>query len=222
MAAPLFPDPAGPPRLLAEVTGIFAGVPFVRSLAVFGSLAEGRADRWSDVDLLVECDDGARCPWLAAGALRQAKPVLFYRKFSLVEQPSGRYWFAGESLFHRLDVSFHSPEEMAGRQRTHEARGWVVRPLAVPACRPMRSDPVVAVPLAISEREAEIGLWLYRTLNALQAHLRHGGRATELQAAAAGLRTSLAGIERDAVMAGGRIGELAYRVLAMAGECARR
>jgi hypothetical protein len=74
---------------LAEVTG-------VRRIASFGSVAAGRADPWSDLDLFVACADVDRTAWVAAAAIRAAKPVLIYRMFTGVPQPSGRYWFADE------------------------------------------------------------------------------------------------------------------------------
>jgi hypothetical protein len=89
---------------LAEVTG-------VRRIASFGSVAAGRADPWSDLDLFVACADVDRTAWVAAAAIRAAKPVLFYRMFTGVPQPSGRYWFADEAPFTRLDVSFYAPAD---------------------------------------------------------------------------------------------------------------
>src|SRR5207248_11234760 len=85
----------------------------VRNIETFGSIAAGRGDQWSDLDLLVSCEMPEQTAWLAAAAIRSTKCVAFYRMFSSVSQPSGRYWFCNESPFHRLDVTFHSPTEHA-------------------------------------------------------------------------------------------------------------
>ena len=95
-------------RLKQEIVAALAEVPGVLRIASFGSVAVGQADLWSDLDLLVEVDQTA---WLAAAAIRLTKPVLFYRPFTGVPQPSGRYWFADESPFTRLDVSFYAPAD---------------------------------------------------------------------------------------------------------------
>ena len=69
------PDPEGPERVARRVIATLAALPFVRNIALFGSLAEGRADCWSDVDLCVACDDVERTQWMAASAIRAAALV---------------------------------------------------------------------------------------------------------------------------------------------------
>jgi predicted nucleotidyltransferase len=117
------PRPAGErnqpsERVRDEVVGALAQLSAVREIASFGSMAEGRADVWSDVDLLVACEDVGRAAWLAAAAIRAAKPVLYYRMFTGVAQPSGRYWFEDEEPFNRLDVSFYSAPDLAAVRRS--------------------------------------------------------------------------------------------------------
>jgi predicted nucleotidyltransferase len=101
-------------ELLREIVTTLSQLTCVRSIHSFGSVAIGTSDQWSDLDLLVECADVDKTPWRAAAAIRALKPVLFYRMFSGVPQPSGRYWFCDESPFLRLDVSFHSTAEHRG------------------------------------------------------------------------------------------------------------
>jgi predicted nucleotidyltransferase len=100
-----------PRRILAEVLAALRQMSGVRKRATFGSVAERRADGWSDVDMFVACEEVERTAWTAAAAIRVAKPVGFYRTFTGVDQPSGRYWFADEAPFNRLDVSFYSTAE---------------------------------------------------------------------------------------------------------------
>jgi len=114
----LFPDPTRRSHLLSRILAALQAEAGVHSVALFGSLADKRADRWSDIDMIIACDNVEIRKWAAAWALREAIPVLFYQTFSLADQPSGRYWFVGESPFHKLDVSFVSLPEY---QRTvHE------------------------------------------------------------------------------------------------------
>src|SRR3954470_4293230 len=98
-------------RLQRELVASLSAITSIRNIDSFGSVAAGDADEWSDLDLLVWCELPEQTAWLAAAAIRSIKRVAFYRMFTGVSQPSGRYWFCNESPFHRLDVSFHSPEE---------------------------------------------------------------------------------------------------------------
>jgi len=103
------PHPAGTTCVAREMIATLALLPFVQHIALFGSLAEDRADCWSDVDLWVACEDVEQTQWIAAAAMRAAHPVLFYRMFSNAAQPAGRYWFAHASPFHKIDISFYPP-----------------------------------------------------------------------------------------------------------------
>jgi hypothetical protein len=164
-------------RIKDEVVRALAQVSAVRAIASFGSVAAGRSDEWSDVDLFVACDDVERAAWLAASAIRQAKPVLFYRTFSVGQQPSGRYWFADESPFNRLDVSFYSPDgfEVVCRDALHADHPVTVRSEYV---RVEQSTPPPGThlrpigPLDITPAEQAIGRLLYMHLEAAKAHRR--------------------------------------------------
>jgi hypothetical protein len=101
---------SGLERIRRELVAALSAITSVRKIDSFGSVATGCADQWSDLDLLISCEVPERAAWLAAAAIRSTKPVAFYRMFTGVAQPSGRYWFCNESPFHRLDVTFHSPE----------------------------------------------------------------------------------------------------------------
>lgn len=165
-----------------ELVAALSRLTAVRSIDTFGSLARGTADRWSDIDLLVWCEAPELTAWRAAGAIRVTKPVSFYRMFTGVAQPSGRYWFHSASPFHRLDVSFAAPEERApivanGVRAGHPvqlhteyvARGAVDLDVDARAFTP-------AAPCAITEHETELGRLLYVHLLAAKDHFR-GGRA---------------------------------------------
>jgi hypothetical protein len=212
-------DPAAAARVAGEVVAALGGLPFVRSVALFGTLADGTADAWSDVDMLVACGNCGETCWAAAEAIRMAKPVLFYRPFSTVPQPSGRYWFAGESPFHRLDVSFLGIEDYEKQVSDPVLIGHAltIREVELPPNRCLaRTVCVAPTPLDISGKEAEIGSWVVRMGNSIKAIMRARTPATPLAVAAEGLGAALDGVARDAVMGGGAIGVVAHQFLDMA------
>jgi len=158
-------------RFKDEVVRALAQVSTVRAIASFGSVAAGCSDQWSDVDLLVACDDVERSAWLAAAAIRQAKPVLFYRMFSAGRQPSGRHWFADESPFNRLDVSFYAPDgfEVVCRAGLHADNPVTVRSEYMPgaASTPPAGAHLRPIgPLDVTPAEHAIGRLLYMHLEA--------------------------------------------------------
>jgi len=166
-------------RIRDEIVAALATVEGVSRVASFGSLAEGRADAWSDLDLFVACENVAQTAWFAAAAIRAAKPVIFYRPFSGVAQPSGRYWFEDELPFHRLDVSFYAPAAFAtvGRDGLHKDYPVTVQSEYVraepPVDRGRGTGRSTAPPvLAISPAETEAGRLLYRHLEAAKARRR--------------------------------------------------
>jgi len=170
---------ASPPyRIKREIVAALSQLTCVRQVASFGSLAEGRADMWSDVDLLVACEEVERSAWMAAAAIHAAKAVIFYRTFTRVPQPSGRYWFAGELPFNRVDISFASVPDFvatcrAGDLQGHpitlctEYLGEVVADAAADASRLPACSP-----LAIGQAETEAGRHLYLHLEAVKNRLR--------------------------------------------------
>jgi predicted nucleotidyltransferase len=70
-------------RVRGEVVAALSAITAVRRIDSFGSLATGLADAWSDLDLLVACEDPQATAWLAAGAIRSSKRVAFYRMFTV-------------------------------------------------------------------------------------------------------------------------------------------
>lgn len=166
-------------RLKEELVAALAKVPGVRRVASFGSVAAGQADPWSDLDLFVACADVVRTAWFAAAAIRTAKPVLFYRMFTGVPQPSGRYWFADEAPFTRLDVSFYDPVafEAVCRNGLREDHPVTVRiehvsDHAPVALLPDAAGHAAAPVLDITPAETEAGRLLYVHLEAVKAERR--------------------------------------------------
>ncbi len=105
----LHPYASAPPRIALDVAEALAGCPAASRVTLFGSLAAGTHDGWSDVDMMC-VTHGLPGAWEAATALRELVPLRWYGPFSDLPQPSGRYWLYGESLFHSVDLSFRTAE----------------------------------------------------------------------------------------------------------------
>ena len=219
----LRPAVDGPQRIASEIVAALASLDGVRRIALFGSLAEGRADRWSDVDMIVACQDSDVTQWAAAAEIRRAKGVLFYQTFSTAEQPSGRYWFEGESPFHKLDVSLHPLAAYEAVRRGQAPDEYPMTLKEVYSAEPYDGTPSVAVaaaPLSFDAQETRIKQCHVPLMNSLRSRLRgrdlYPNSSAELEEKARELRGRLEGVSPDAVMAGGRIGQLAWRLVEMA------
>lgn len=194
-------------------------LPCVRRIALFGSLAENRADRWSDVDIRVACDNVESSRWTASTAIRSAFSVLYYRKFTAVEPPAGRYWFVGESPFHRLDIGFISMDEYQACKVNPEHSGHNMTLVEVYASDMVEIDSDSVHPACFyepaMEYETEVGSYLYFSIRALKQYLR-GECVQEKDIVRIGrLRELIPSIPSSLTMSGGRIGELADQVCKM-------
>ncbi len=99
--------------LLDRVSSALRGLPGATALVMFGSAADpARCDAWSDLDLQVASQDyvlsRAAWPWIlqGAGAIALAYPIS--------EQPGESAFsiaLAGESLYHKIDVSLSAAEK---------------------------------------------------------------------------------------------------------------
>jgi hypothetical protein len=188
-------------RMRRELVAALSAISSVRNIDSFGSVAAGCADQWSDLDLLVSCEVPEQTAWLAVAAIRSAKPVAFYRMFTGVAPPSGRYWFCNESPFHRLDITFHSPAEhaavrQAGVRGGHpiQLRPEYVAEVSADAPADPSPDTRLISPIErvdVTPCETEIGRLLYLHLEAAKAQLRgRPAKRNVLQTRAALLRAA--------------------------------
>ena len=213
----LYPSVRNLLRLQEKLVSLLSRLPFVESLALFGSIAENRSDRWSDIDLYVACKNVEDVSWLAASAIRLGKPVSFYRMFSVTGQPSGRYWFSDESPFQKLDISFHSPADYHDLLSSSAQKGFGIEEINV--VNSTKVDPAdLPEPcshLEVSSQEQEIGLWIRRVVDSLKAHLREKCELTETLSTVDGLRQATSRVDSGTVCAGGAVGHLSYCLLEM-------
>jgi hypothetical protein len=196
----LYPYRTTPRRIADDVVAVLASVPEVVAISLFGSLAGEDWDGLSDVDMLAGYDGGEDAAWACAETLRAALPVRYYRTFTGVEQPSGRYWFWGESAFHKVDVSFYPLTEYERRRVEGVRTGYPIASIEVmrrddeahsPPARPdsrhppARPEPVTvgsehprvegrAAPgrLVFDDREQAAGAAVYGLLECTKQYLR--------------------------------------------------
>lgn len=163
------------------------------------------------MDMLVACDDPSIEKWELASVIRAVKPVLYYRPFSTAEQPCGRYWFADESPFQKIDISFESADEYTACLNGGSKLGFAIKTLEVykrSGLAPYAFKDIKGEPLYINEVEQKIANNIYRSLRSLK-HCFRGDMDNrgfdELLAAEKDLL-------RDTTMAGGHIGELVHTI----------
>jgi predicted nucleotidyltransferase len=200
--AALLPYATTPKRLALDVVAALEGCAAVGRVALFGSIAAGRHDGFSDIDVLCEVADEAGA-WVAAHAVRVALPVRWHGPFSGVPLPSGRHWLEGESLFHLVDLSYNAPGEYE-RILREGMNGVAVHAVEVVTRAPQQ----VAAPdtrLEAVSAEREFTHALYMLVKHMRAYLRGEGEWEALAARmrnleAAALPDSPAGGDAGSVM----------------------
>ncbi len=199
----LYPYVTTPRRIALDLVDALAGCPAVSRVALFGSLAAGSNDGWSDIDALcvVEGVDG---PWQAAAALRRAMPLRWHGAFSGATSPSGRHWLLGESVLHSVDLSYGTREQVERRIAEAPAEQGLL--VDVRLDRPGDASEGRPAMDVLSE-EYEFTHSLYAALKAMKAYLRAAGpwedlaeRIKRLEEAARGLTERPPGSDPDDVM----------------------
>lgn len=186
----LYPYVTTPRRIALDLVDALATCPAVSRVVLFGSVAEGRHDGWSDVDALcaVEGEDG---PWQAAAALRRAMPMRWHGRFSSAGAPSGRHWLLGESVFHSIDLSYGSIEEIERRiAETPPEYAMVTDVRLDRPGQPSEGRP----PVEVLSEEYDFTHALYAMLKATKAYLRASGEWDEVAARMQALETAAQGL----------------------------
>lgn len=91
--------------LLNSLKELLPELPGFRSLSLYGSLAEGRADEYSDIDLIVMTDNVVDAKEQVLGVLERVGPI----EFSWLMNLSSDEWnptvvFLDQSYYHKLDL----------------------------------------------------------------------------------------------------------------------
>ncbi len=146
----------------------FARFPFVNRVLVFGSLARGEGDRWSDVDILVVTAGGSTQHWRLFAGLRQRKPILHHYIFTPRVEPVGGnvlgIVFRDESVFHNLDLNFMSSSEFLLPDAL-ERFGYVKELYVADRRHPVSGKDVPYPEVVIDPDERRIGLGIHSGAN---------------------------------------------------------
>lgn len=91
--------------LLNALNETLPALPGFQSLSLFGSLAEGRADAYSDIDCIVTTDDLPNAKVQLFGLLEEIGPIDFCWAISLrPDEWNPTIAFHNQSYYHRLDI----------------------------------------------------------------------------------------------------------------------
>ena len=104
----LFPYVSSPKRIFEELVLTFQSIESVKRLAIAGSLAEGNHDGYDEIQLVMEATD----PLLVVNALNDIFPIRYFRPFSGMDFPSGRFWLHDESPFNFVAMAFYKGVEL--------------------------------------------------------------------------------------------------------------
>ncbi len=92
-------------QMLDALKEVLPGLPGFRTLSLFGSMAEGRADGYSDIDLIVETDDLPGAKTALLGMLEQIGPIEFCWAINLrPDEWNPTIVFREEGYHHKLDL----------------------------------------------------------------------------------------------------------------------
>lgn len=213
----VYPDAARPLALMEEVKAVLTQLLCVSHLYLFGSLAENRWDRWSDVDMLVVTPTKQHI-WEIWGVLHQAKPVLHHHPLSAAE-PFGVHIlgnvFVGESVFHCLDLNFltleeyHTPGAMARFNAAKELNRSSASLSATVEEKSLLMQELTA-------DEEQLSVAIHFTKKNIKKILRGYPTYDELQKFATHLRTLLENYSVDYEVVGGKIVKVAEAYLTIA------
>lgn len=98
-------------HLLQRVTACLQGLPGFQTLSIFGSFAEGRADGYSDIDLLVTTDELQAAQQHLLGILESVSPVEACWVIGVrPDEWNSTIILSEEGYFHRLDLGLVSTD----------------------------------------------------------------------------------------------------------------
>ena len=104
----LFPYVSAPKRIFEELVLALGSLRSVRRIAIAGPLAEENHDGYDEIQLVMDVTD----PLAVVNALNDIFPIRYYRPFSSMDFPSGRYWLHDESPFNFVAIAFYEASEL--------------------------------------------------------------------------------------------------------------
>lgn len=216
----LNPKADRPLQLMEEIRAIFVTLPFVQRIRVFGSLARGDWDCWSDIDLLVVTQTRSQFRDAFEALLKQ-KPIIHRSPFVPKVEPAGGYVlgnvFAGESVFHCLDLNFLTMTEYQSPESL--VRFGELTELYCSAIETVVSESGRIYPIEEETAdEVRINYGLHFTKKAVKKILRGQSAQDDLRKFSTILRDTMQDYPDDYCAPTGAIGKVAHTYIKIADE----
>jgi len=103
----LYPYTSSTSRLGSEITTSFSESGYVNQVGLAGPLALGNHDGYDEIQIVVSTEK----PRFIVDLLDDLFPIRYYRQFSYMDQPSGRFWLHDESPFNFVALAFYPESE---------------------------------------------------------------------------------------------------------------
>ncbi len=105
----LYPYASSTSRLGSEIATFFSESADVNKVGLAGPLAVGNHDGYDEIQIVVS----TKKPRLIVDLLDDLFPIRYYRQFSHMDEPSGRFWLHDESPFNFVALAFYPESEFA-------------------------------------------------------------------------------------------------------------
>lgn len=212
----LYPEPKRPLEILDEITNLLAKLPFVSHIDVFGSLARGGWDRWSDIDLIVATQTQAQF-WQVWKTLHAAKPIVHHHPLSKAD-PTGVHIlgniFADESPLNCIDLNLFT--QATYQNLDNLERFGILKSMHHQEVAAATHANDALVEQILTPEEKVISVALHFTKKSLKQVLRGQPAQDVLKHRTDHLRTTMQRYSFDHEVVGGNIGQVAHMYLAMA------
>lgn len=105
----LYPYASSTSRLGSEIITSFSESGGITKVGLAGPLAVSNHDGYDEIQIVVSTEN----PQFVVDLLDDLFPIRYYRQFSHMDQPSGRFWLYDESPFNFVALAFYSEAEFA-------------------------------------------------------------------------------------------------------------
>jgi hypothetical protein len=103
----LYPYASSTSRLGSEIITAFSESGGITKVGLAGPLAVSNHDGYDEIQTVVSTEN----PQFVVDLLDDLFPIRYYRQFSHMDQPSGRFWLHDESPFNFVALAFYSEAE---------------------------------------------------------------------------------------------------------------
>ena len=172
----LYPYASSTFRLADEIIKSFSESDGVNKVGLAGPLAVGNHDGYDEIQIVVSSEN----PESAVDLLDDLFPIRYYRQFSHMDQPSGRFWLHDESPFNYVALAFYSEIEFTKAANSGElAHGAPFRELVYFGEKKMMHPRRYEIP--DTSGESMLSKNLEPTLNAIKSVMRGEGEMARVR-----------------------------------------